>query len=701
MSIIIKTKILSVVLFSLFTILCRQSFSQTPCIGNCSGTPQVYLENDCSALDAIIARSIYMSHLNEYNTPGIIQDMNHPCNLNLCSSLSNPDIDHQCSFSNGVIPFCPNLYCQDINSCVQLKSPLIANATAFWGHEDALFTSAQYGWNIYNSNSWAKQCSLLVKDFNSAYACAMLRRPFIGVAIQEFIGVGVNNDFIPPWVISEFNSEMSVSENSYYHPVSPRPLQFRFNNIADPSTLEYDDNGQVIGAAFDLSKIEARMWTYHYARTFIDAGYTEIHFALLEAISHHDPNHLYLQSLLQKIRDYAASKNQALIIETGTEEGDLIGNTMQTDFYVHPIRPDETSSGVCANKNVQLVTYNSGVSSPSDINKFTGANGYNGCNYTLGAPYALQFDNFPANSSEIEGTATPLNNWDTWGWDETSWFNKYGSDNCKSERLDGFICQLKQLENSHRGYFELPGILPLREDADVNWAYFHLSNHPDIVTYLLNHSYNPLFTNNVSVTYVGCGNFDDDCTPNRFHGYKEYRLIANSINCQTVLVWTIISPSGQVVKKEFGTVVFFNAEESGTYNVQLLERNWGYSTSWNGKRTYSFSINVPYNECCGPYHDELRIGSNVASDSSFMHSNLSENYINLIPNPAFETVIMSCTVIPAEVIISDIEGLKAIEFKPSTSSFNIDISQLPKGVYFVNTLNSEGIVDGRKKLVKL
>lgn len=221
-----------------------------------------------------------------------------------------------------------------------------------------------------------------------------------------FNGAGVEQIPVPSWVLSEFGED----------PCSPRNFSYTDMIYADG---RYENHWLPGTDVPDISRQEAQMWFYYRACRFIDAGYEGLHLGQIEMMSENDPDHTALQSLLTRIRDYAAvnARRHWVFINAHTH-GMAVNGNLLFDFHMFPLRPKEVVGSpydaVLEMGHLDSIYGNSlGGTSPSG--------------WTCDAlPYAVEVDN---SVGEYDPAHNPdVNHFTVWGWDESSWFSHQDED---------------------------------------------------------------------------------------------------------------------------------------------------------------------------------------------------------------------------------------------------------------------------------
>lgn len=496
-------------LFSQSTVpdLCTAMPPRCP-IGNCDPDsinpipPSIY-PGECS-----IGIERYLSHAVEMN---FLTDFIFKSG---CSENCSCEMPYSCDC--GLAPYCPEKYCEMINSLVAMKAQFIghiSNAGSY--HEHEYFPKDPYYCNL-------KQA---IKDINSAYDCAGLPRPIIQSSVGEIIASnnfdnakntwsdslqaftdGINRH-IPTQIIEKF-FEVFPSELDSIDP-DAAPLTFReyyYFYDSDSSkwlpksnlffeedrVSEYDSFFE--RQAYVIEKLEMRLWFFYRSIVQIDMGYNAIHFGIYYDIARNDaPEYNLLYGLTQAIRDYATEQGTFVLISgetpydapspkwNGTEQ--LIFDFDQRAMRPREIAPDNENNvdgdGIGCDDPIAeeyLALFNDPNSScfgtllpaiidPCTINSAGGTTGGIsplGCEYEQ-VPYVVHFDGFSVPDSA--GVASPytdlgenvLTSTLTWGYNDHRWFSTL-SPECRRAWFNFFYCDRRNYHGGH-GFVLTPGII--------------------------------------------------------------------------------------------------------------------------------------------------------------------------------------------------------------------------------------------------
>jgi hypothetical protein len=358
-----------------------------------------------------------------------------------------------------------------------------------------------------NPGDWGPGAQRVVQDIRTEYNNRGLREPIIEAAIFEHITTNVNGVPIPAWVISEFDGTASgsIADPDYIAAFnSPTvwnhvaPATFDYNKIcytSVPAPLILSD----YLTAPDITRVMARMWFYYLARTYIDWGYKALHMGWIARYTKNDALYVKAGDVFSRIRNYARSRSQTLLMNADTEEDLYVGNPanriLLLDFNRIKVLPDEAytpSGSPLSYANLPcdpaIATYNNEMCE-LDLNRVdvttnqpffvgllnsTGGISPNGCTYDkTPVQFALDF------TGHGNPPGVPAHNCcNPWGYDEQSWFFHLGS-SCQTYWLYNAGYAIKN-DLTYRGYLVMPGLI--RPTWDPNYLQYPYSTTLDIVS---------------------------------------------------------------------------------------------------------------------------------------------------------------------------------------------------------------------------
>ena len=219
----------------------------------------------------------------------------------------------------------------------------------------------------------------------------------------EHISTDANNLKIPDWVFKAFNL-----------PVEDR--NFRVSDIIK----RVNPNDEILmarrgGGSPIINNLEARMWFYFLAKSYIDIGCEAFHLGQIGIIGRDDPDKAYYIELLDMIRKYAKenARRHYVLLDAHTPTGGFIKDGVSLlDFNSFPLRVKEVVDKPM--EGMLEVGYSDGL-----YQKSLGAISPSGWE-AESMPYLVEFDNFGI--SRNPGVAN-LDDHFCWGYDEITWFS--------------------------------------------------------------------------------------------------------------------------------------------------------------------------------------------------------------------------------------------------------------------------------------
>lgn len=740
--------------------------------GTCLPIREPYIESPCIAgIRKFVARSANTEALSDWIMPiacdGYMPAPTPPATTSVncikpydkCSSI-----------------YCPEKYCQIIKSLIQTKASLLVRAANMYGKEAFMNPNTHY----YNA------IRQIVIDINAAYDCAGLQRPVIqGGGALEHLGTNVGFVKIPVAVIDAFQNEPGFS--SFYLNVngtSRTDLYFNKSRINyTPGTI---DSG--FYESPDITKIEARMWFFHISKMFIDLGYKSLHMGQLFVWGKRDKdlyNYQYTKSILNRIRDYAASKSTfVLLTEENFKALKFPGtNTFMFDFDSRAIRPREISSpatcGDFTTSVTPLINYLTGtpcmsaaypavldpqviLNLPNGGNQF-GYTPLHNC-YTPSQPFNTYFDFAKGLKDTNHVASSYCNNVDdTWGWDDARWFGRELTESCRAAWMSRTIPVVRQLQNGS-GFMIAPAVLPIKMPEQRNDYLVGLNPTGDGV-YLMSDELSvqnnvlSAWTPNSYINVQGaksCFSLTGWCSPFLLIPKRQSKFIIKATNpdLTTIYSWHVQDPNGNWLPFNYGTERIIAPSFSGNYTFYLRQDNLGtYSgTPYYGVKTVSFTLYL-YQKCCGntpmslsvsnspPYpedfegditvymtentdftaydsyierneayyqpEDSMELVSKVITTAKVTEKIVQKSsQIEVFPNPAGDILFVKGQYYPAQMVNIKIMDASGRMIKSITNSslsdkpFEISLTGIAQGIYFINIDNESKSIDERLKFIK-
>jgi len=299
-----------------------------------------------------------------------------PMSEQVLESYLSRAVSHQVLYTDSD----PLLLADDIRMFTHIGAKFIGRASIIWetpADLDAHFTTA----------AW------IADEAHAADPEIILQ-----AGLFEIVDTAVNAVPVPEWVFEAFG--LPVEERSY---------DYGAMLYEDGSSVDYFGPGSSIP---DMSRLETRMWFYHRAGLYIDAGYEAIHFGVVDAMAVNDPTHEHYADLLGRIRSYAQTnaRRHWVLCDTHHKTGWVCEGHTLFDFLSYPLRVQEGEGGAL-----------SGVLQVDAEDTIYGQ--------TLGGitpagweaprlPYLVEFDNW---GSSGQGGEDIGGIW-VWGYDEIDWF---------------------------------------------------------------------------------------------------------------------------------------------------------------------------------------------------------------------------------------------------------------------------------------
>lgn len=220
----------------------------------------------------------------------------------------------------------------------------------------------------------------------------------------------------------------------------------------------------------DMTQIETRMWFYHAATEYIDAGCEAIHFGQVALVGAEDKDYACWWDMLARVRGYAReqARRHGVLCDAHTPDGGPRhdGDRLLFDFHSFPLRIEEVADK--PQEGVLQVGYLDSLFQRS--NGGLTANGWR-CDHL---PYLVELDNW---GSSGRGGQNIGKHW-CWGWDEISWFAHQ-----PKEYRDRWLRYAWDWvrENDPNGYLQMPCSRCLHDpvtDEAGNRVDWYFANNP-------------------------------------------------------------------------------------------------------------------------------------------------------------------------------------------------------------------------------
>ena len=276
----------------------------------------------------------------------------------------------------------PELLSDDIRMFVSIGAKFIGRSSIIWKTPDDL-------------TAFFSRSSEIAAQVHRADDEIVLQ-----AGLFETVDQGVNDTEIPGWVFEEFG-------------LVPESRCYRYADMLyeDGSLVDYFAPGNSIP---DISRPETRMWFWHRAKLYIDAGYEAIHFGVVNAMAMNDPDHAFYDELLTRVRGYAQAnaRRHLVLCDAHHPTGWTRNGRTLFDFLSYPLRVQETAG--------RPIEGTIEAGSADCIYGQTAGGFVPGGWEAVRLPYLVEFDNWGSSGyggQDIGGI------W-IWGWDEIDWFSR-------------------------------------------------------------------------------------------------------------------------------------------------------------------------------------------------------------------------------------------------------------------------------------
>ncbi|MFN7115394.1 MAG: T9SS type A sorting domain-containing protein [Saprospiraceae bacterium] len=424
-------------------------------------------------------------------------------------------------------------------------------------------------------------------------------------AIFEFVSTVMNEISIPTWVFQAFNQ-------------TPVTRNFRLQDMLYSTPLPEGINSDNAANTPDITKLETRMWFYYLAVRYINAGCEALHFGHIELMAKRDNGNALLWDLLQKVRNYAVSRNGTQLTCTNTTvtyrgvvicdahvgEGGLYfdpnpANPLPTHqrqllFDFHSLGTYYTEAGNCSSTQMEVKLEK--LSNDGIIGRSKG--GLHPLGWIcVNNPYLLEFDHggIATNAGCSYPNISEISNF--YGFDNISWFARQNF-NYRNTIYRYTYYKLKCLDKN--GHFQFTGrrMYSLNGGNDAIYrAHSSSFNQQSTIRDIWNGVYmsptnwvrhnftdeevinppNPAHVKG-NLIFVGDNRIYYVASDNRVHGYIKYNG-----------AWLTVSPSyssgnvsgqepvaGGLVAKPDGTALFYRGVNGRIYRYDIIN-DWAYT----------------------------------------------------------------------------------------------------------------------------
>lgn len=383
----------------------------------------------------------------------------------------------------------------------------------------------------------------------------------------------------------------------------------------------------------DITKLHTQMWFYYLATSYIDRGCEAIHFGQAEVMNRRDIGNKEFWGLLQRIRNYAASRNRGVVIlDAHTPYGGMYYEPNLdldiSEWQGYSFDPDHNwdkqllwdfhSLGVGFEENLDECTQDiQPILLYPHTDEWLHKRSFGGLNpqgwYTSSNPYLAELDH-----GGISDHTTGCNfdntqeSYFVWGWDEMSWFAEQPED-YRNDVLRYAYHKIKCMDKS--GHLCMPGmrgVINVIGDTDPNYIYRANTGHHNQQTTIKDIWNNNTPQNSTSIDWVHFEFYDDIVSnaPNApylgnvrkdliFVGNDKMFYIGNDQRIHGFIkvdeTWISISPSliahsnGQDIDAQQKAAHSLVANPSGTFLYYVGTNGLVYRYKIVDKWTYDYS----------------------------------------------------------------------------------------------------------------
>lgn len=284
--------------------------------------------------------------------------------------------------------------------------------------------------------------------------------------IFEIVTAQVNEVPVPDWVFTEFGL-----------PIEKRNFRYARMIYRDGRWVNLWGKDASVP---DSTRLEAQMWYYFLARSYIDIGIESLHFGQFKLVTANDPTCEKTWQLLSRIRRYAKKHARRHLVlcdahissgigcyglkpdPPGSPLGPAYGEQLLLDFHALPLRireiPNQPHKAELAMGHLDALYGRSrGGITPSGWR----------CKHL---PFLVEFDNYgtsghPGQSAKGQvGNLVGINDafW-IWGWDEICWF-AHQTEPDRNAWLKYAWHWVRQ--HDPNGFVEMPGMRGLADPVD-------------------------------------------------------------------------------------------------------------------------------------------------------------------------------------------------------------------------------------------
>jgi hypothetical protein len=264
--------------------------------------------------------------------------------------------------------------------------------------------------------------------------------------VFEIVTTQVESVPVPAWAFEAFDQ-----------PVEQR--NFHYADMIYPAGQRRDWGRS--GSVPDISRIEAKLWFYTQAVSYIDLGIEAIHFGQVELMGRNDRDRAHWPQVLGLVRAYAAkhARRHVVLCDGHVPSGGLVRDgQLLLDFHSFPLRIMEVADK--PQEAILKVGFSDGI-----YGRSKGGTTFAGwrCEHL---PYLVEIDNFGASAKPGPSGAGGI--W-VWGYDEITWF----AHQTRDYRADWLRYAWDWVRRTDaNGFLEMPGSRTMRSPLDRRRWYY-------------------------------------------------------------------------------------------------------------------------------------------------------------------------------------------------------------------------------------
>lgn len=318
-----------------------------------------------------------------------------------------------------LFPWARQQWPANLELIADLQPALIGRAALVWGWEPIMLRSLHgLAWRVRQVHAVAPDAVL--------QGC-----------IFEFISQQVEQVAVPEHVQRAFGLE-PVARNYDYQAMLP---------LATPP--DHAPGWEHAGAVPDITRLETRLWFFHLASLYLDAGLEAIHLGNIGRIAAHDHDLRWTDDLLRRIREHAAvNARRGWVVLDAHTHGLVRQRRLLLDFHSWPLRLRESGPPELEDAVLE-VGYHDAI-----YGRSRGGITPDG-RLVQHQRYLVELDSGYAGAT-AGGCDLPEC---VWGCDEITWFARQSSAR-RDELLRRFWRRVPELDPA--GRLQMPGVRPVQ-----------------------------------------------------------------------------------------------------------------------------------------------------------------------------------------------------------------------------------------------